>query len=267
MKTVQELMNLTGRVALVTGGAGHIGQALCESLAELGAAVVVLDKNTESCDVVAERLRETTGADVMALPTDLADEDELGQVCNTVLTRFHRLDILVNCAAYVAASNLEGWITDFAHQSPQQWRAALDLNLIVPFALTQSCAEALSRSGTGSVVNISSIYGMAGADMRLYEGTSMGNSAGYAVSKGGLLQLTRWLATVMAPRVRVNSITPGGISRGQPDTFCQRYAARTPLARMGTEEELKGAIAYLGSDLSAYVTGHNLVVDGGWTAW
>ncbi len=112
-----------------------------------------------------------------------------------------------------------------------------------------------------------SIYGMVGPDFSLYAGTSMGNPAAYAASKGGLLQLTRYLATALAPRVRVNAITPGGIVRGQPPAFIERYVAKTPLGRMATEEDFKGAIAYLASDLSRYVTGQNLVVDGGWTAW
>ena len=108
---------------------------------------------------------------------------------------------------------------------------------------------------------------MVGPDMRLYENTPVGNPAAYAASKGGLLQLTRWLATVLAPDVRVNAITPGGVWRDQPTEFYERYVGSTPLRRMATEEDLKGAVAYLASDLSAYVTGHNLVVDGGWTAW
>jgi NAD(P)-dependent dehydrogenase (short-subunit alcohol dehydrogenase family) len=108
---------------------------------------------------------------------------------------------------------------------------------------------------------------MVGPDMGVYENTTMGNPAAYATSKGGLLQLTRWLAMVLAPEVRVNAITSGGVWRNQPETFHTRYVARTPLRRMATEEDLKGAVAYLASDLSAYVTGHNLVVDGGWTVW
>ena len=108
---------------------------------------------------------------------------------------------------------------------------------------------------------------MVGPDLRIYEGTGMGNAAAYAASKGGLLQLTRWLATTLAPRVRVNAITPGGVWRQQPEAFRKRYIDRTPLGRMATEEDFKGAVAYLASDLSRYVTGQNLVVDGGWTAW
>jgi NAD(P)-dependent dehydrogenase (short-subunit alcohol dehydrogenase family) len=101
----------------------------------------------------------------------------------------------------------------------------------------------------------------------LYEGTAMGNPAAYAASKGGLLQLTRWLATTVAPQVRVNSISPGGVWRNQPESFVERYKARTPLARMATEDDFRGAIAFLASDLSGYVTGQDLAVDGGWGVW
>ena len=141
------------------------------------------------------------------------------------------------------------------------------MNLTAPFVLVQACAGALAASGQGSVINISSIYGVVGPDMSLYTGTSMANPASYGASKGGLIQLTRWMATVMAPDVRVNAISPGGVWRGQPEAFHSRYVARTPLGRMANEEDLKGAAAFLSSDLSAYVTGHNLIVDGGWTAW
>jgi NAD(P)-dependent dehydrogenase (short-subunit alcohol dehydrogenase family) len=141
------------------------------------------------------------------------------------------------------------------------------VNLTAPFFLVQACAKALARSGHGSVINIGSTYGIVGPDMRLYQGTTMGNPAAYAATKGGLMQVTRWLATVMAPKVRVNAVSYGGMKRGQPAAFQRRYVARTPLRRMATEEDAKGAVAFLASDMSAYVTGHNLIVDGGWTAW
>jgi len=117
------------------------------------------------------------------------------------------------------------------------------------------------------MINISSIYGISGPDQRIYGGTSLGNPAAYAASKGGLLQLTRWLATTLAPDVRVNAITLGGVERDQPAKFQEAYIQKTPLRRMAIEEDVKGAVAYLASDMSAYVTGHNLVVDGGWTTW
>ena len=131
-----------------------------------------------------------------------------------------------------------------------------------------SAAPALKASGHGSIINVASIYGLVGPDWRLYEETTLGNPAAYAASKGGLLQLTRWLATTLAPDIRVNAITPGGVFRDTPEPFLSRYVARTPLAPDGRPNRTsKGAIAYLASDLSAYVTGQNLVVDGGWTAW
>ena len=133
--------------------------------------------------------------------------------------------------------------------------------------LVHAGREELARSGSGAVILFGSTYGLVGPDFSLYDGTAMANPTAYGASKGGVLQLVRYLATTLAPAVRVNAISPGGVERGQPEQFQERYRARTPLRRMAREEDLKGAVAYLASDLSAYVTGHNLVVDGGWTVW
>lgn len=267
MKTLTELMSLSDRVALVTGGAGHIGQAVDEALAELGARLVILDIDEERCVESARAIQQRFETPVMPLAVDLTDEDEVRSVPEKIIERFGRLDIVVNCAALVASSALKGWSVPFAEQRTEAWRLGLEINLTAPFVLIQACAEVLRASRGGSVVNISSIYGMVGPDMRLYENTKLGNVAAYAASKGGLVQLTRWLSTVLAPHVRVNAISVGGVWRDQPEKFHRRYVERTPLARMATEEDLKGAVAYLASDLSTYVTGQNLVVDGGWTAW
>jgi NAD(P)-dependent dehydrogenase (short-subunit alcohol dehydrogenase family) len=184
-----------------------------------------------------------------------------------VVQELGRLDILVHCAAYVGTTQAAGWAVPFEQQSVEAWEAAFRVNLTSAFVMVQEARQTLAHSGMGSVILFGSTYGIAGPDMRLYEGTDMANPAGYAASKGGVLQLTRYLATLLAPQVRVNAITPGGIRRGQPQAFQDRYVSRTPLGRMATEEDLKGAVAYLAGDLSTYVTGHNLIVDGGWTAW
>ena len=147
------------------------------------------------------------------------------------------------------------------------WRRALEVNLTSAFALSQACQFLLEKSTSASIINIGSIYGFLGPDLSLYESTDMNNPAAYAASKGGLLQLTRWMATALAPKIRVNSISPGGISRGQPQAFVDRYVSRTPLKRMGREEDLQGAIIYLATDMSSWVTGQNLIVDGGWSSW
>jgi NAD(P)-dependent dehydrogenase (short-subunit alcohol dehydrogenase family) len=267
MRSLKELMNLRGRVALVTGGAGHIGRAFCSALAERGARVVVIDVVANRCRETAAQIRGRYKVAALPLVADLADERQVKAVAPKVLREFGRIDILVNTAAMVGTSSLKGWAVPFAQQRADSWRQALEVNLTAAFLLTQACAPALGRSGRGSVINVGSIYGLVGPDLGLYEGTSMGNPAAYAASKGGLFAMTRWLATVLAPKVRVNAVTPGGVLRDQPAPFRRRYTARVPLKRMATEEDLKGAVAFLASDLSAYVTGHNLVVDGGWTAW
>lgn len=260
-------MDLRGRVALVTGGAGNLGRAIGAALAELGATVVVLDLDGDAAVAVAQSLRVSHDVPTLPLTIDLADDAEVRTVAAAVLERFGRIDILVNNAALVGTAELKGWAVPFDEQTAETWRLALEVNLTGPFILAQLCREALVASGHGSIINIGSIYGMAGPDMSLYRDTALGNPAAYAASKGGLLQLTRWLSTTLAPGVRANAISLGGVLRNQPASFLERYVARTPLTRMATEEDVKGAVAFLASDASAYVTGHNLVVDGGWTAW
>ncbi|WP_319467417.1 SDR family oxidoreductase [uncultured Pseudodesulfovibrio sp.] len=267
MKSIKELMDLSGRTALVTGGAGYIGTAFCEALAEAGANIAVLDISEERTHEAAQAIEKRFNVKTMPLAIDLSDEAAVVASPERAAETLGGLDILVNCAAFVGTSNLSGWVTSFEQQSIETWRAALETNLTAPFALIQAATPFLRKSGHGSIVNIGSTYGVVGPDMSLYEGTAMGNPAAYAASKGGLTQLTRWLSTVLAPDIRVNSISPGGIARGQDEKFVERYEVRTPLKRMGKEEDMKGALLYLASDLSAYVTGQNLMVDGGWTAW
>ena len=267
MRSIQELMNLKGRAALVTGGAGHIGSAFCQTLAEAGADVAVLDRSLEACQAEAERLQSAYGIRAFPIETDLGNREQVEAVAGLVEKQFGQLDILVNCAAFVATSGLEGWSTTFDKQSMDTWRQAIEVNLNASVTLIQSCLDMLRRSPKASIVNIGSIYGLGGADWSLYEGTSMGQPAAYAASKGGLIQMTRWLSTALAPAVRVNCISPGGVFRNQPESFVKKYESRTPMQRMGTEEDMKGALLYLASDLSEYVTGQNIVVDGGWTAW
>lgn len=267
MKSLEELMDIKNRVAVITGSAGNIGFAIAQTLAELGAHIVLLDINKAKCDENAEYLTCKYRIKTLSLKIDLSKENLVRSAPRRILKKFGRIDILVNCAALIASFKLKGWTVELDKQNINTWRKALEVNLTSPFALIQSCRKALAASGHGSVINIGSIYGIVGPDMKLYKGTAMGNPAAYAASKGGLIQLTRYLATVFAPDIRVNAISPGGVFRNHKEPFLSRYVERTPLKRMAKEEDLKGAVAYLASDLSAYVTGHNLVVDGGWTVW
>jgi NAD(P)-dependent dehydrogenase (short-subunit alcohol dehydrogenase family) len=266
-KSLRELMSLEGRVAIITGGAGHIGSVMAEALAELGASILLLDVLPEPCAKAAQQVHEAYGVKVLNHVVDLSDKKAICDVPEIADKHFGRLDILVNCAAMVGSNDLQGWTSAFEVQDVAVWRDALEINLTAPFVLSQACTKLLAASGHGTIINVSSIYGLVGPDWRLYAGTKMGNPAAYGASKGGLLQLTRWLSTTLAPTIRVNAITPGGVYRDTEEPFLSRYIARTPLGRMATEEDFKGAVAYLASDLSAYVTGQNLIVDGGWTAW
>lgn len=267
MRTIAQMMSLSGRVAAITGGAGHVGRAMADALAEQGSAIVLIDRHRDTLDAAVETLRQRWGVAAEGLLIDLESETERASVAGQIAQRFGRVDVLVNNAGFVGDSKLQGWVAPFEEQSIETWRRALEVNVTAAFHLSQGLAPLLRAHGTGSIVNVASIYGVVGPDHGLYAGTPMGNPAAYAVSKGGMVQMTRWLATTLAPHVRVNCISPGGVARNQPALFAERYIQRTPLGRMGTEEDFKGAVLYFASDLSAWVTGENLMVDGGWTAW
>ncbi len=267
MKSVKDLMNLAGRTVAITGGAGHIGKAMADAVAELGASVAIIDLNQDSCAETVSSLSEKHGVNAAAFPVDLAEEKAVRALPSAVADKMGGLDVLINSAAFVGTSGLEGWVVPFEEQTTETWRKAMEVNLTSVFTLSQSAAPLLKASGHGSIINVSSIYGVYAPDLRLYGGTGMGNPAAYAASKGGLIQFTRWCSTVLAPEIRVNAITPGGVFRNQDEQFVERYEEKTPLQRMATEEDFKGAVCYLASDLSAYVSGQNLIVDGGWGTW
>ncbi len=268
MRSIRELQNLSGRRALITGGAGYVALAVCETLLELGAVVTITDADADACRARREFfVRSYPGDNVHAAVADLSDESQTRRAVREAIDRMDGLHILVHCAGYVGTTQNSGWAAPLGEQTLQAFEAAMRVGAGAAFAMIQEGRAALEASGAGSIILVGSIYGIVGPDLRLYEGTAMANPAGYAASKGALGQLVRYFATVLAPAIRVNSISPGGISRNQPPAFQSRYVERTPLRRMATEEDLKGAVAYLASDLSAYVTGHDLIVDGGWTVW
>lgn len=254
---------LEGRYGIITGGAGPIGMALGTALAEQGACVTLVDL-PERCDSLRSH---ALPAGIKIFSADLTQREQLEAVVESVEEQAMGLSFLVNNAALTGDASLTGYSCRFEDQTDEAFDLALEVNLAVPFRLARRLAPALRRSNHGSIVNMASIYGLVGPDARIYEGTSLGNPAGYAASKGGLVQLTRYLATVLAPNVRVNCLAPGGIARGQDATFIERYVSRTPLQRMGKEDDLIGPVSWLVGDASAYVTGQVVAIDGGWTSW
>jgi len=265
--TIKELSDLSGRRALITGATGALGNVFADTLAELGADLVLVDLPGSDFQVLRERLVKRWGVVVESQNCDLENPNQRADLIKELLSSGVSLDILVNNAAFIGTSELTGWAVPYEKQSTDTWRRAMEVNLTAVFDLCKGLHPLLKKSKCGSIVNIASIYGLQGPDWSLYEGTSMSNPAAYAASKGGLIQLTRWLATTISPDVRVNSISPGGIFRNQPNEFVKRYIEKTPLSRMANEEDFRGGIAFLASDLSRYVTGANIVIDGGWGVW
>ncbi|SFN30105.1 NAD(P)-dependent dehydrogenase, short-chain alcohol dehydrogenase family [Formivibrio citricus] len=267
MATLNDLMRMNGRRALITGAAGSLGCVIADTLAELGADLVLVDRPGADLAGLATTLADKWDIQVQTESCDLESQDNRDRLIGAALKDNARLDVLVNNAAFVGTSGLQGWALPFEQQTVETWRRAMEVNVTAAFDLCKQFAVSMRQSPHASIINIGSIYGQYGPNWQLYEGTAMANPAAYAASKGALIQLTRWLATTLAPSVRVNCISPGGIARGQPESFVARYEAQTPLARMAVEDDFRGAVAYLASDLSRYVTGQNLAVDGGWGVW
>jgi len=231
MRTIAELMSMNGRVAAITGGCGHIGSAMAEALAEQGCGLLLIDRNEEALSKTADLLKQRWKVPVETLAIDLESDEDRKTIRPFVSNCFGRLDVLVNNAGFVGDTQLQGWVVPFEEQSIATWRRAMEVNVTAAFHVSQELAALLRASAHGAIINVGSIYGVVGPDMQLYEGTSMGNPAAYAVSKGGVIQLTRWLSAVLAPEIRVNCISPGGVARNQPDSFECRYIKRTRFQR------------------------------------
>jgi NAD(P)-dependent dehydrogenase (short-subunit alcohol dehydrogenase family) len=264
LNTLTDLADLSGRRAIITGGAGHLGGVMAQTLAGMGADLVLVDLDSQILEGIGQELNDRFPSKVQTISCDLECEEERGDLANTVLET-GGINILINNAAFVGTTELSGWAEPFEKQTLVAWRRAMEVNLTAAFHLSQLFAPSLKVNRGSSIINIGSIYGSIAPDWSLYEGTGMTNPAAYGVSKAGLTQLTKWLTTTLSPSVRVNSISLGGIERGQPAKFIGRYIKKTPLCRMACEEDIIGAIAFLSSDMSSYVTGHNLSVDGGWS--
>ena len=267
MTTLKQLSDMSGRRVLITGGAGHIGRIMAETLAELGAYIVLLDRPGAEFESIQTNLMHQWKANCLCIECDLESEKDRNYAIQEIKSDGKGLNCLINNAAFGGTTELEGWVTPFETQSLETWRRALEVNLTAPFHFSQAFAPELRVAKGGNIINITSIYGEHGPDWRLYEGTEMGNPAAYAASKGGLAQLTRWLATTLAPEIRVNAISPGGVFRNQPKVFFERYVSKTPLNRMATEDDFRGVFSYLASDQSSYVSGQVISVDGGWGVW
>ncbi len=273
---IQEKFDLTGRVAVVTGGVGLLGAEFCRTLAEAGAAVAVVDLNASASQEIADTLTKS-GYRSLAVPTDITKPHSVNAMVETSMSTFGRLDILVNSAALDPKFDpdaIKKGITPGAFEDYplDQWNAALNVNLTGMFLVTQACAKQMLAQGKkGSIINICSTYGLNGPDQRIYikDGERVAfKPVYYTVTKAGMMGFTKYLAAYYAEtEIRVNALTPGGVFNNHEDYFVKNYSAKTILGRMAKKDEMNGALLFLASDASSYMTGNNLIVDGGWTAW
>jgi len=252
------LFDLTGRTALVTGGGRGIGRSLALGLAEAGADVVIASRKLDRCERVAEEIA-SKGRRAWALAADVSRLEDVDRLVEETLSRVPRLDILVNNAAFA-------WGAPILEHTPEAWDRVFDLNLRGLFFLSQRVAEHMGGAGGGNIIHISSMAALRGASDELEP------SVAYTASKGALHTLTRDMAIKLAPQgIRVNAIAPGAFDTAMLDYIksdperLRAFVARMPLGRIGGEDDAKGAIVYLASDASAFVTGQILVVDGGWS--
>lgn len=264
---------LYGKTAIVTGGLGIIGRKVCEGLAESGANVVVVDLVKFEVEKYSNHLSSRYDVKSIGIACNVAVPNEVEEMVRYAVHEMNEIHILHNNAAG-KSSNLEKFFAPFEEYTLEQWREVMSVNLDGMFLVAKEVGKQMIRQGKGgSIIQTASIYGIMAPDHRIYEGSyylgqQISSPAVYSASKGGVIALTKYLSTYWSSYgIRVNSLTPGGVESGQNEEFQKKYSARVPLGRMARAEEMVGAVLYLASDASKYVTGHNLVVDGGLNVW
>jgi len=268
----RRLFDLGGRVAVVTGATGVLGRHFCAGLADHGAAVAVVDLDASGTAAFARELERAYGTKCIGIAADIADPAAVKAMAEQVERELGPADVLHN-NAQALRRNPDRYFAPAESFDLETWREVMAVNLDGAFLVAREIGARMAARGRGSIIQTASVYGVVGPDQRIYQGSQyLGHAINtppvYSASKAGIIGLTRYFAAYWGARgVRVNTLTPGGVSSGQNDTFDRRYSARVPMARMAQAEELVGALVFLASDASSYVNGQNIVVDGGLTAW
>jgi NAD(P)-dependent dehydrogenase (short-subunit alcohol dehydrogenase family) len=273
MMFFRNLFSLKNKVAIVTGGAGILGRQFCSILAEFGANVAVVDINYELAEEFASELETKYGQKSVGFFCDVTNPKSVEQMVEDVIAIFGEINILHNNAAG-KSNNLNQFFAPFENYDLDQWNQIMDTNIGGMFLVAKYVGKVMvEQKKGGSIIQTSSIYGIMGPDNRIYEGSyylgqQINTPAVYSASKAAVIGLTKYLATYWASKgIRVNAITPGGVESGQNDVFKKKYSNRIPLQRLGKPHEMAGALLYLASDASSYVTGQNIIIDGGLSAW
>ena len=268
---IENYFDLKNKTAIVTGALGLLGMQHCTALKEAGASVIVCDRDEDKCVKFAEEL----GNNSIGAGVDITDYSSVEKLLNTIKSRYESIDILVNNAAIndkFENSDRAVELSKFENYPLELWEASLKVNVTGMFICCRVIGTEMARSKKGSIINIASTYGIVAPDQSLYkdpEGRQhFYKTASYPVTKGAVISFTKFLAAYWGKDgVRVNSLSPGGVENSQDQFFIDNYSKRTPLGRMAKADDYKGALIFLASDASGYMTGANLVVDGGFTIW
>jgi NAD(P)-dependent dehydrogenase (short-subunit alcohol dehydrogenase family) len=266
--SISPLFDLTGKVALVTGGAGLLGSEHAMALADHGAKVILADKNPEKCQEAVDALKGNGYTQCEAIELDVTSKDSWEAAKTHLMNSYGKIDVLINNAGYTNQSKSKNFDAGFEDFPLEDWNNIMNVNLTGCFLGCQVIGKQMLAQSKGSIINIASLYGVVSPHHRIYPGTGISQPVAYSVSKHGVVALTKYLATLWAEKgVRVNSLTPGGIWNGHQGLFLERFQQLNPIGRMSDKSELRGGIVYLASEASSHVVGHNLIIDGGWTAW
>jgi NAD(P)-dependent dehydrogenase (short-subunit alcohol dehydrogenase family) len=272
MTAFKDLFDLKGRTAVVTGGCGILGRRFSEGLAEFGAKVAIIDLDEKAVEAAASELSARHSTAAKGYACDITQPEAIRRAADAIEADLGPISILLNNAAS-KTRDVDAFFAPVATFSQETWREIMSVNLDGMFNVAQVFGTLMAERGYGSIVQTASIYGLMAPDQRIYEGSeylgrAINTPAVYTASKAGVIGLTKHLATYWgAQGVRVNTLTPGGVESGQNETFKQRYGARVPLGRMARADEMVGAMLFLVSDAASYVTGQNIAVDGGLSAW
>lgn len=266
-----ELFSLKNKTAIVTGALGLIGKEHCKALSEAGANVVVADIDEAKCQNYAQQLPTES----LGIYLDVTSPDSIKKLKEKILEKYGHIDVLVNNAAINDMFENPKAATEqskFENYPLELWQKSIDVNLTGVFLCSQILGSEMAKQKSGSIINVASTYGITAPDQSLYikaDGTqAFYKPPAYSATKGAVIMFTRYLASYWGKvGVRANTLTPGGVENSQDDFFVEKYSAKTPLGRMAKPTDYKGALIFLASDASSYMTGANLIVDGGWTSW
>ena len=263
---MRKVFDFSNRVIVITGAAGLLGSEYADGFCQAGGNVVLADKNFEKCKKLAAKLEKKYGVKPLPIKLDVTNPNSIKKMVTHITKKFSKIDVLVNNAIYPEIGKIKK--PKFEDFHLDVWKKGIDVNLTGMFLCSHQIGEIMKKQKNGVIINISSIYGIKGPDQRIYGKTKIIKSALYATTKGAVINFTKYLASYWnRTGIRVNTLSLGGVEENQDRNFKKKYSDKTMIGRMAKKDEYVGALLFLSSDASSYMTGSNLVIDGGWSAW